>query len=65
MVNIYFNTTKLGMETKVSNYLISYKTVENSSETILCSFKANPKPIKVEWYKDHKLLGKYLIYSLT
>ncbi len=47
------------METKISDYLISYKTVENATEVLLCSVKANPNPVKIEWYKDHKLLGKY------
>ena len=46
------------METKISDYLISYKTVENATEILLCSVKANPSPVKIEWYKDHKLLGK-------
>ena len=46
------------METKISDYLISYKTVENASEVLQCAIKSNPKPVKIEWYKDHKLLGK-------
>ena len=55
---IHFNSSKSTMETKISDYLISYKTVENATEILLCSVKANPSPVKIEWYKDHKLLGK-------
>jgi hypothetical protein len=50
-VSIFFNSSQ---QIPIKS---NYKTTENSSEIILCSVKSNPKPTKIEWYKDHKLLG--------